>query len=101
MIREYLVVYERGKENWSAFTPDIPGCGSVGDELEDTRANLREAIELYLSETVKAGEPVPESRATSVDFSEFDPDHQTKQYVIEWLPVSVPQLQSPNTTQAA
>ena len=91
MTREYLVVYEKGASNWSSFSPDIPGCGSLGDTLEDTRTNMREAMELYLLETAKAGEPIPDASATSVDFSEFDPDHQTKQYVVEWLAVPLPQ----------
>jgi predicted RNase H-like HicB family nuclease len=91
MTREYLVVYEKGETNWSAFSPDIPGCGSLGDTVEDTRANMREAIEIYLSETAKAGEQIPEPTATSVNFEEFDPDHETKQFVVEWLSVSLPQ----------
>ena len=37
MTREYLVVYEKGTNNWSAFSPDVPGFGSVGDDLEETR----------------------------------------------------------------
>jgi predicted RNase H-like HicB family nuclease len=96
MNREYLVVYEKGENNWSAFSPDVPGCGSLGDTLEETRANMREAIEVYLKETAKAGEPIPEATATSVDFEEFDPGHETKQYMVEWLGVSLPQ-----TLQAA
>ena len=97
MTREYLVVYEKGESNWSAFSPDIPGCGSLGDTLDDTRTNMQDAMELYLSETVKAGEPIPEATTTSVDFNEFDPDHQTKQYVVEWLAVPLPQLASSET----
>ena len=95
MTREYLVVYEKGTTNWSAFSPDIPGCGSLGDTLDDTRTNMREAMELYLSEAAKAGEPVPEAGASSVDFCEFDPDHQTKQYVVEWLGVTLPRSATP------
>ena len=98
MTREYLVVYERGANNWSAFSPDVPGCGSMGDAVEDTRANMREALELYLSESAKVGEPIPEAIATSVDFEEFDPGHETKQYVVEWLSVSLPTTKA---TQAA
>lgn len=97
MTREYLVVYEKGERNWSAFSPDILGCGSLGDTVEETRANMREAIELHLTETVKAGEAIPEPKATTVDFEEFDPGHETKQYVVEWLSVAVPQ----STTVAA
>ena len=94
MTREYLVVYEKGSNNWSAFSPDIPGCGSLGDTLEETRTGMREAMELYLNETAKAGEAVPNANATSVDFREFDPDHETKQYVVEWLAVPLPQASS-------
>jgi predicted RNase H-like HicB family nuclease len=102
MNREYLVVYERGDKNWSAFSPDIPGCGSMGAALEDTRANMREALELYLAETAKAGGPIPEAAATNVDFEEFDPGHETKHYVVEWLAVTLPQSIAPATeTQAA
>lgn len=97
MTREYLVVYEKGAANWSAFSPDLPGCGSLGDELEDTRNNMREAMELYLNEVAQAGEPVPDAAATSVDFDEFDPEHETKQFVVERLAVSLPQT----ATQAA
>jgi hypothetical protein len=49
-----------------------------------------EAIGIYLDETVKAGEPIPEATATSVDFEEFDPGHETKQSVVEWLEVELP-----------
>jgi predicted RNase H-like HicB family nuclease len=94
MTREYLVFYEKGANNWSAFSPDLPGCGSLGDALEDTRANMREAVELYLEETVKAGEPIPEAVATSVNINEFDPGHETKEYFVEWLQVSLPQSRS-------
>ena len=98
MTREYLVVYEKGANNWSAFSPDVPGCGSMGDDLEDTRISMREALELYLEESAKAGEPIPDAAATSVDFKEFDPEHETKQYVVEWLSVSLPTTKA---TQAA
>jgi predicted RNase H-like HicB family nuclease len=102
MTREYLVVYEKGAKNWSAFSPDIPGCGSLGDTIEETRANMREAIELYLRETAKAGESIPPATATGVDFEEFDPDYKGKQYFVEWLQVSLPKSNlSKRSTQAA
>jgi predicted RNase H-like HicB family nuclease len=101
MTREYLVVYEKGANNWSAFSPDLPGCGSLGDALEETRANMREAMEMYLNESAKAGEPIPDAAATSVDFEEFDPQHEA-QYFVEWLRVALPEPVSSSTaTQAA
>ncbi len=94
MTRNYLVVYEQGKFNWSAFSPDLPGCGSLGDAIEDTRANMREAIELFLSETVATGEPIPAAQIAIVNFDEFDPAREAKQYVVEWLTVSLPETAS-------
>jgi predicted RNase H-like HicB family nuclease len=90
MTRNYLVVFEQGATNWSAFSPDLPGCGSLGNALEDTRANMREAMELYLSETAAAGEPLPAASPAIVNFDEFDPAREAKQYVVEWLTVSLP-----------
>jgi predicted RNase H-like HicB family nuclease len=102
MKRDYLVVYEKGEKNWSAFSPDIPGCGTLGDTLEDTRAHMVEAIGIYLDETVRAGDQIPEAITSTIDFSEFDPGHETKQYVVEWLSVSLPQpLTSTREAQAA
>ncbi len=91
MTRNYLVVFEQGATNWSAFSPDLPGCGSLGDTLEDTRTNMREAMELYLNETAAAGEPIPSASPAIVNFDEFDPQREAKQYVVEWLTVSLPE----------
>ena len=91
MTLKYLVVFEQGATSWSAFSPDVPGCGSLGDTLDETRANMREAIEVYLNETVAAGEPIPPPRGAIVNFEEFDPEREAKQYVVEWMIVSIPE----------
>jgi predicted RNase H-like HicB family nuclease len=40
-------VIEKGERNYSARS-GLPGCVSVGDALEDVKAEIREAIELHL-----------------------------------------------------
>jgi predicted RNase H-like HicB family nuclease len=90
MTREYLVVYEKSKANWSAYSPDIPGCGSLGDTLDETRANLREAIVLYLTEAMKAGEPIPRSEKRSVHFPRPEEGHGIEYWVIERLKTEDP-----------
>jgi predicted RNase H-like HicB family nuclease len=101
MTREYMVVFEKGAANWSAFSPDIPGCGSLGDSLDETRNNVREAIEVYLDESAKAGEPLPEATAASVNIEEFDPHREATQYVIEWLPVTLPESHAKSASSQA
>ena len=61
-MREFAVIYEQGEHNWGAIVPDLPGCVSIGDTLEQVQVNVKEAIELYLEELQERGEPVPESK---------------------------------------
>ena len=58
----YLVVYEKGPANYSAYSPDLPGCVAAGTTLEDTRANMRGAIKMHLAGLREDGIPVPEGR---------------------------------------
>jgi predicted RNase H-like HicB family nuclease len=43
------VVFEPSDEGgYTVYVPAFPGCVSEGDTLDEARANIREAIELYL-----------------------------------------------------
>lgn len=44
---------EKDEHGYYAFSPELPGCHSQGDSLEEAMANIKEAIELYL-ETLTA-----------------------------------------------
>jgi len=46
----FRVVLEHDHEtgDYSAVCPELPGCASAGETEEEARANIREAIELYL-----------------------------------------------------
>ena len=41
---------------FTVHVPALPGCVSEGDMLDEARANIREAIEIYLEQVE---EPVP------------------------------------------
>lgn len=43
-----------------AECPSLPGCVSQGETLEETLANIKEAIELYIESLVERGLSVPE-----------------------------------------
>src|SRR5579864_2744006 len=40
---KYAVVIERADANYSAYVPDLPGCISVGDTIEEAERNIHEA----------------------------------------------------------
>jgi predicted RNase H-like HicB family nuclease len=68
----YAVVIEKGERNYSAYVPDLPGCVSVGDTLDEVKAEIREAIEFHLEGMREDGSPIPEpsSRAEYVEVGE-------------------------------
>ena len=56
---KYLVIVEKGTENYSAYVPDLPGCTSAGNTLEETLQGIREAVEGHVELMRESGEPVP------------------------------------------
>jgi predicted RNase H-like HicB family nuclease len=56
---DYLIVIEPTQTGFSAFSPDLNGCITVGETVEQTRKNMEEAIELYLEELIENGEAIP------------------------------------------
>ena len=44
----YAIVIEKAENNYSAYVPDLPGCVATGATVEETEAQIREAIEFHL-----------------------------------------------------
>ncbi len=57
---EYVVVYERSPNNYSAYLPDLPGCVSTGKTWEEIQRNIREAVTGHIEVMLEYGEPLPE-----------------------------------------
>ena len=62
--RKYAVVFEKSATGYGAYVPDLPGCVTVGDTLEETERNIREAIAGHIEVMREHGEPVPEPTTT-------------------------------------
>lgn len=57
---KYAVIFEQAPSNWAAYVPDLPGCMTTGRTLEETRSNIREAIEGHLETLRQFGDPIPQ-----------------------------------------
>lgn len=56
----YLVVIEEAEEGgYVAFTPDLPGCLTQGETLDETIRNIQEAMALWLATERAAGAAPP------------------------------------------
>jgi predicted RNase H-like HicB family nuclease len=42
------VIIEKDEYGYYAYTPELEGCQSQGDTLEEVLDNIKEAVELYL-----------------------------------------------------
>ena len=58
---KYPIAIERGDEGtaFGVVVPDLPGCFSAGDTLEEAYANAAEAIELWVETTLDTGGTIP------------------------------------------
>jgi len=59
-MRKYLVIYEKARENYSAYSPDIPGCIATGKTRKETEKNIKEAINFHIKGLEEDGLPLPE-----------------------------------------
>ena len=66
-MKRYAAIYEKAESNWAAYVPDLPGCITTGQTLEETKRNIREAIELHLEGLIEDGSPVPEPSSVAIE----------------------------------
>jgi len=90
MKKTYLVVFAKCKgSNFSGHAPDILGCVSTGDTLEEMTAMMREALEFHFEGMIEDAESIPEPSATKVEFAPGDFD-DVEYFVVQQLEVNVP-----------
>lgn len=57
----FLIVLEDAGTNYSAYSPDLPGCVAAGKTREETEALMYEAIQLHIEGLREDGLPIPDS----------------------------------------
>ena len=55
----YFAVFEPSETGYGAYFPDLPGCITVGDNIEQTRKNAEEALGLHLWGLEKEDDEIP------------------------------------------
>ncbi|MGH9900393.1 MAG: type II toxin-antitoxin system HicB family antitoxin [Pyrinomonadaceae bacterium] len=64
-MKKYLIIVEKTGTGYSAYSPDVPGCGSTGKTREEVECNIREAIEFHLDGLREEGFEIPEPSSYS------------------------------------
>ncbi len=65
MTYRFLIVVEDAGANFSAYSPDLPGCIATGATREETEQNMREAIQLHIEGLKEDGLPIPTSTSSA------------------------------------
>jgi len=68
---EYAVIYERTPNNYSAYSPDLPGCISTGKTWEEIQKNIREAITDHIESLMEYGDFDPQPQRSTEDAMSF------------------------------
>ncbi len=59
----FLIVIEKANNNYSAYSPDLPGCVATGANREDTEQNMYDPIEMHIQGLIEDNLPIPESNS--------------------------------------
>lgn len=60
-MNRFLIVIEKIENNFSAYSPDLPGCVATGDTREEAEQNMYEAIRMHLEGMKEDHLPIPQS----------------------------------------
>jgi len=60
---KYLIVIEKTAHNYSAYSPDLPGCVASGRSRREVGKNMQEAIRLHVRGLERDRQPIPEPRS--------------------------------------
>ncbi|MBA2563023.1 MAG: type II toxin-antitoxin system HicB family antitoxin [Chitinophagaceae bacterium] len=91
---KYLIIIEKGDNNYSAFSPDIHGCVTVGDTIENTFTNMKEAIDLYFEDTIENSNDIPKPKGLEYHIREgiFNEGQIAEDYFITQVEIQLPTL---------
>jgi predicted RNase H-like HicB family nuclease len=64
-MHRFLIVIEQADGNYSAYSPDLPGCIATGRTRKETARNMHAAIELHVRGLLEDNLPVPKATASA------------------------------------
>ncbi|PIS45480.1 MAG: XRE family transcriptional regulator [Ignavibacteria bacterium CG08_land_8_20_14_0_20_37_9] len=59
MKKSVTIIVEKASDGFTAYVPELPGCITFGNSLDEIKENIREAITLQLEGMKEDGEEIP------------------------------------------
>jgi predicted RNase H-like HicB family nuclease len=62
-MHRFLIVIEKADGNYSAYSPDLPGCVATGATVEEVKKSMHEAIEMHIKGLQEDNLPIPDAHS--------------------------------------
>ena len=84
---KFMIALEPGTDTtaWGVAVPDVPGCFSAGDTMEEAMENARQAIEQHVEVLIEDGVQVPMPRTLA--HWQADPEYAGWVWAVVDVPV--------------
>ncbi len=69
-VLSYRVIIEKDGKYYHGYVPSLPGCHTQGDTIDETRINLKEAIELWLETRSANNLSIPKPDVDRIEYIE-------------------------------
>ncbi|MGH6811111.1 MAG: type II toxin-antitoxin system HicB family antitoxin [Methylocella sp.] len=66
--------------------PDLPGCVSAGDTLDEAMLNAAEALELWAGAMIESGQEIPPPRSLTDLRGDFEIAQDLARYMVALIP---------------
>ena len=80
-----VVLHTDDGQRYGVTVPDLPGCFSAGDDLDDALASVQEAIDLHVETLIENGQDIPVR--SSIATHQASPDYAGGVWAVVDVPV--------------
>lgn len=87
---KYLVVIEKGEGNFSAYSPDVPGCVATGRSVEATLNEMRDALSFHIDGMLENHETIPTPRSLTSHLN--DTEEISVDNILTTVEIEMPEL---------
>ena len=64
-MHRFLIVIEKADGNYSAYSPDLPGCVATGKTRDQAARNMHAAIDLHVRGLQEDNLPIPKPQSSA------------------------------------
>jgi predicted RNase H-like HicB family nuclease len=85
----FLIIIEKGAENYSAYSPDVLGCAATGKSVEETLENMKDALKFHFEGILEDGEEIPVPK--SLNFYLENTDEISSDDILAHINIEIPE----------